>query len=105
MSSGIEEFLTVIDRVVHPITERMGRMESKLDEALRLHEVQAVQSAAQIRTDARVLQLEQDAEKTRTELATAKGRNLVINWILGLIGAPLVVALAGAGIIKVVGLG
>lgn len=104
MTVGLEELLPVIDRVVQPIAERMGRMETKLDQALAQKEDIAVQQAAQQRTDARLAELETTVGSQSAKLNRAEGRNTIINWILGLVGAPIVVALAAAGIAKFMGL-
>lgn len=93
--------MPVIDRLIQPLVGRFDRMEQKLDKTL---EHVPVLQAAQSRTDIRLQELETKAEAQALALAKTDGRNNVISWILGLLGAPLVVALAGAGIAKIWGL-
>lgn len=99
-----DELLSIIDRIVEPITHRIESMESKLDKVAQVGERVAIVEQARARTDVRLEALEASDAAQGQKLARAEGRNTVINWILALIGAPLVVAVAAAGIVKLMGI-
>lgn len=52
----------------------------------------------------RVSAVENGHVEINKELLIQRGRNQVIMWALGLLGAPLIVTLAGLGIAKLVGI-
>jgi hypothetical protein len=103
--------LPVVDRMIAPVAQRLDQMDqrqredtqqlhTKLDGMLAV--AQKIQTHENTMGDLkdRLSDLEQGQSNQQGELNQMKGRNQVVSWILGLIGAPVVVALVLAGIAK-----
>lgn len=85
------------DTLMGYIRSRLDEMDHKLDGIAHLAERISPLESNQNRHDKRLEVLEQGHETLSLEQARQDGRNNIIAWILGLIGAPLVVGLALLG--------
>ncbi len=115
-ASSMQELMPLIDRIVAPITEAIRSLEqrqredvqalhSKLDSFNRIGEIIAAAEQRSEHHDERLAAVEGDAKSMAAELATVKGRNQVIGWVLTIVGGPAVAALGVAGIAKILGWG
>ena len=103
--------LPLVDRLVGPLVNRLDQMDarqredtqqlhSKLDGVIAVtHEVRTTASTVED-LRGRMAGLEEAHDDHGRRLAKTDGRNEVIVWVLGLIGAPVTVALCLAGIAK-----
>jgi hypothetical protein len=85
------------------IYRRLDSMDHKLDEVVRLSEKVAAHEKASEHMDGRVGRLEANETTTATEMSYIRGRNSVIIALLGLVGAPVTVALVLAGLAALLG--
>lgn len=104
--------LPLIDRLIAPIVQRLDQMDqrqredahilhTKLDGVAGItHRVHGVEGAAEsLKT--RLDGIDEKQAEHAIQLARTQGRNDIIGWALGLIGAPVVVTLVIVGISKV----
>lgn len=103
--------LPVVDRMIAPVAQRLDQMDqrqredtqqlhAKLDGMLAVAQKIQSQETAMGDLKDRVDDLEKGHGDQQNELNQMRGRNQVVSWLLGLIGAPIVVALVLAGIAK-----
>lgn len=95
--------LQLIDRIVGPIADRMEGMDRKLDALVHLGERISPLEQGQDRTDKRLAAIEDNQTTMSAKQAKTEGQNQVISWLLGLIGAPVLVTLVGLGLAKLIG--
>lgn len=105
MENDLKALLPLLDLVLEPLKTQLSQLNSKIDQVVHLGEKVATAEAADVRHDARLAGLEATQTTHAAELALVRGRNQVITWILGLIGAPIVVALVGAGLMSLFKIG
>lgn len=107
--------LPLIDRMITPLVDRLDQMDARA-----IRDNQTIQNkldiAAQIGHQITASDTRQDGIEKRQDIQDAtllalaadmnvqKGRNQIITWLLALLGAPVVVALALAGIAKLFGI-
>jgi hypothetical protein len=94
----------MLDRVMEPMRASLINIEKKLDQVSIISERVATQGEAHNSLNERLVKVEGIQVKDSVELAELRGVNKIISWILGLVGAPLIVVLAGAGLARFLGL-
>lgn len=80
-------------------------MDGKLDKAVEVAHRVSAQEALAAQRDAEIAQIKATQAVHKSELDRSNGRNQVIVWVLGLIGAPTTVGLVLAGISKLFHIG
>lgn len=85
------------DTLMGYIRSRLDAMDHKLDGIAHLAERISPLESSQSLHNGRLTALEEGQEAIALAYAKQDGRNTVIAWLLGLIGAPLVVGLALIG--------
>jgi hypothetical protein len=99
-----ETLLAIIDRLIEPVRTQFHTMDLKLDRALAIGERVATQEQLTSSFTTELAALKSVQESHKEVVNTIKGRNQVILWMLGIVGAPIAVLMISAGLASMFGL-
>ena len=93
-----DTLIALVDKFIEPVRNQYHTLDSKLDRVLAIGERVAAQERETSNLDGRVIRVENEQGLHKTTLDTLRGRNQVILWLMGIVGAPILVLLSAAGI-------
>lgn len=100
----MQQLLGLLDRIMDPVKSQLSEMNTKIDRMTAMAERVALHEASQRGLEDEVDKLKNEVAAQAISNAELRGRNSIISWILGLVGAPLAVMLIGAGIARLFGI-
>lgn len=103
--------MPIIDRMIDPLVRRLDQQDQdrrvdmaalgqKIDKIADIAHQIAAHDARANNTENRLADAEESLLALASRINIQEGRNQVIVWLLGLVGAPLTVMLVAAGIAK-----
>lgn len=89
----LTKYLGLLDRFLEPMNRRLDEISQKMDQVVHIAERQNSADREVSTLKERVAKVEQANSDHALELATVRGRNTVIMFMLSGIGVPVVLAL------------